>query len=277
MKAHSFLKDADNIPANGLKRKENGLLHGLARAQAKSAFDLLKPLEYHIYLQERQMIPCDGTAVGLNMNSPIITAIIGAFSAAIVSGIIKAVQWYGGHKALIKAIKIGIYHEIEHHHIIELEKDEDSSPNFVLTGFQNHFYNSNISNITKLLSEDLVHMLTFYYSNLTLVVDYQERLSKFNSEIKELSEYDPTTGNLGPKFPITPEEKSHLKFLVTVREENKHVLKVLLAPSMFTRQKMLLLLKGVFKNDPSQRQFIDVLPEHQAWWEKIQKEEGEVR
>ncbi len=220
------------------------------------------------------MISFDGTAVGLNMSSPIITAIIGAFSAALVSGIIKAVQWYGGRKALIKAIKIGIYHEIEHHHIIELEKDEDSSPNFVLTGFQNHFYNSNISNITKLLSEDLVLMLTFYYSSLTSVVDYQERLSKFNSEIKELSEYDSTTGNLAPKFPITPEEKSHLKFLITVREDIRPVLRVFLAPSMFTRKKLLLLLKGAFRNDPSQRQFIDVLPEHQAWWKKNSEGRG---
>lgn len=209
------------------------------------------------------------------MTSPITTAIISAFSAALISGTIQAIQWYGGHKALIKAMKIGIYYEIEHHHIIELEeKDGDDSPNFFLTGFQNHFYKSNISNITKLLSEDLVQILTFYNSSLTLVADYQEMLSKFNSEIRELSEFDSTTGELRPKLPITPEEKQHLKWLIIRREQIKYVLKVSLAPAMFTRQKLLSLLKSAFKNDPSQKKFIDVLPEHQAWWGKIQEEDG---
>lgn len=209
------------------------------------------------------------------MISLITTAFIGALSGASINIIIKIVEWFGVRKALIKSIKTGLYYEIEHHHIIELEeKDEDDSPNFALAGFQNHFYNSNISNITRLLSEDLVQILTFYYSSLKLVLDYQEMLSKSISEIRELSELDSTTGELRPKFPITPEEKQHLKRLISRQEQIKYVLKVSLAPAMFTRQKLLSLLKSAFKNDPAQKKFIDVLPEHQAWWERIQKEDA---
>lgn len=157
---------------------------------------------------------------GQNMDIPILTAIIGAFSAAIMTGIIELVKWYGGRKALTKTIKVGLFQEIFYHHIIELEKDKNGSPNFVLTGFQNHFYNSNIASITRLLNEDLVQILTFYYSSLKLVIDYQELLSEYNSEIKELSAFDSTTGELRPKFPITLEENQHLTWLLKKREGN---------------------------------------------------------
>ena len=192
------------------------------------------------------------------MDISITAAIVGAISAALMTVIIQLAKWFLRRKSLRKAVKTGLYYEIKNHHIVEFKKDEDGSPNFVLAGFQDRFYDNNIANIVDLLSEELIQILSFYYSGLKLVVDYQDRLSKIDSEAKELSSASPET-----------EVKTQRDSLLRQRNEVKHILRGSLAPAMHAKEKLLSILKDVFKEDPAQKKFIDVLPEHQEWWKRF--------
>lgn len=185
------------------------------------------------------------------MSIEITAAIFGTIFGALANGIIEIVKWFSGRNSLIKAIKIGLYFEIYHHKIVELQNDADGQPNFILASFQDHFYINNISPLTKHFSEELIQHLTFYYSSLKSVLYHQDELLKLNSKIEDSQEY-------------TKLEKQ--------RQGIKDVLRVYLAPCINTRQVLMAELKEVFKKDPSEIKYIDVLPEHEEWWKKIQNE-----
>lgn len=196
------------------------------------------------------------------MGVEITAAIFGAIFGTLANGIIEIVKFFSGRKSLKKAVQLGLYFEIDHHKIVELRKDEDGQPNFVLASFQDQFYDNNISAFTKLCSEKIIQHLTFYYSSLKSVLDHQNDLLKINSEINELIS----------KMPRTNEDSQRYEKLIKQRNGIKEVLRVYLAPCINTRQALLAELKKVFKKDPSEIKHIDVLPEHEEWWKKIQNE-----
>ncbi len=105
------------------------------------------------------------------MNPQLIAAIFGALSGALVNGVIQFLQWLFKKKSLKKAIKMGLYFEIDRHQIIEVSKDPDGQPNFALASFQDLFYTNNISDIVRYLPEDLLQLLAFYYSGLKSASD----------------------------------------------------------------------------------------------------------
>lgn len=196
------------------------------------------------------------------MGVEITAAIFGAIFGALANGVIEVVKFFSGRKSLKKAVQIGLYFEIDHHKIVDLQKGEDGQPNFVLASFQCQFYDNNISAFTKLCSEKIIQHLTFYYSSLKSVLDHQNNLLKLNSEINELiSEMSRTNKNA-----------QRYEELIKRRNGIKEILRVYLAPCINTRQVLLAELKEVFKKDPSEKKYIDVLPEHEEWWEKIQNE-----
>ena len=196
------------------------------------------------------------------MSIEITAAIFGTIFGALANGIIEIVKWFSGRNSLIKAVKIGLYFEIDHHKIVELQKDADGQPNFILASFQDHFYINNISTLTKHFSEELIQHLTFYYSSLKSVLYHQDELLKLNSKIEDLNN----------KFPRTPEDSQEYTKLKKQRQGIKGILRVYLAPCINTRQVLMAELKEVFKKDPSEKKYIDVLPEHEEWWKKIQNE-----
>jgi len=196
------------------------------------------------------------------MSVEITAAIFGAIFGTLANGVIEIVKFLSGRKSLKKAIQIGLYFEIEHHKIVELQKDGDDQPNFVLASFQDKFYSNNISPLTKLCPEELIQHLTFYYSSLESVHNHQNDLLKINSEIDELVS----------KMPRTNEDSQRYAELIKKRNGTKYVLRVYLAPCINTRQVLLTELKKVFKKDPAEKKYIDVLPEHEEWWKKIQNE-----
>src|SRR3989344_5249712 len=177
------------------------------------------------------------------MSVEITAAIFGAIFGALANGVIEIVKFFSGRKSLKKAIQIGLYFEIDHHKIVELQKDEDGQPNFVLASFQDQFFSNNISALTKICSEELIQHLTFYYSGLESVLNHQNDLLKINSEINALIS----------KMPRTNEDSQRYAELIKQRNGIKKVLRAYLAPCINTRQVLLAELKKVFKKDPNFR------------------------
>ncbi|MDP3297085.1 MAG: hypothetical protein Q8N09_05760 [Thermodesulfovibrionia bacterium] len=152
----------------------------------------------------------------------------------------------------------GLYFEIENHKIVELQNDPDNQPNFALASFNNNFYQSNLSNISKILNENLIQRLTFYYSHLKLAFDYQNELFEVNDKIDK---------NKSTRS-ITEDEKLYEK-----RKGLKESIRLILATAQFIRHNLLAELTKIFKEDPTKLTFIDVLPKHKDWFESIQKNE----
>lgn len=180
------------------------------------------------------------------MSVEITAAIFGAIFGALANGVIEIVKFLSGRKSLKKAIQIGLYFEIDHHKIVELQRDEDGQPNFVLSSFQDKFYSNNISVLTKLCSEEFIQHLTFYYSSLASVLNHQDDLMKINTEINALIS----------KMPLTNEDSQRYAELIKQRNGIKEVLRVYLVPCINTRQVLLAELKKVFKKDPSEKNIL---------------------
>ncbi len=51
----------------------------------------------------------------------------------------------------------------------------------------------------------------------------------------------------------------------------KNILRIILATGQFTRNNLCVELKKIFKINPNEFPFIDVLPQHKIWFESIQK------
>ena len=198
-----------------------------------------------------------------NDNQPLspelIAVIFGAISAGFITLIIKLGEWYFGRRMLMNNLKKGLYFEIENHKIIELDKEEDNQPNFALSNFNDIFYHGNLSNITKVLDEDLVQRLTFYYLHLKLANDLQNKLFKLNEKLEEMHNIR-TVGD-------------EMKVLQLSEKKNdlKDSIRLILATAQFIRLNLLTDLKKIFKQDPSKLTFIDVLPKYQEWFKKVQK------
>jgi hypothetical protein len=196
------------------------------------------------------------------MSIETIAAIYGAIAGISLSGLFEFIKWQITTKNLKKAIQIGLYYEIHSHSILELEPDNDGQPNCTVENFQNDFYKSNLSVITKLLNERIVQNLAFYFSNLQLASNIQKELFKLVSEANGLT----------AKMPLQPEETRKLGFLQARCDDARNVLRVCLVPAIKSKEDLLLELKKVFKNPPEKRTFIDVPSKYSEWWEKITKD-----
>ena len=185
-------------------------------------------------------------------------AIFGAISAGLMTLMIKFGEWLFNRRTLNKILRKGLYFEIENHKIVELQNDPDNQPNFALASFNNNFYQSNLSNISKILNENLIQCLTFYYSHLKLAFDCQNKLFEVNDKIDK---------NKSTRS-ITEDEKLHKE-----RKGLKESIRLILATAQFIRHNLLAELTKIFKEDPTKLTFIDVLPKHKDWFEGIQKKE----
>lgn len=189
--------------------------------------------------------------------SPKLTgALFGALSVGLVTLLIKLGEWFFNRRTLNRILRKGLYFEIDNHKIIALQKDQDNQPNFALASFNENFYHSNLANISKILNENLIQPLTFYYSNLKLVLDFQNDLIKVNEKFNE------------NKFTRSTVEDEALSEKQMALKEN---IRRILAVAQFIRNNLLAELTKIFKEDPTKLAFIDVLPEHREWFEGIQK------
>ena len=217
----------------------------------------------------------------IGMSEATVSAIIGGAVGSIITAIalffFESKKWNREQKAAKKAAqvewasaekvaKLGLYCEITHHHFLKLDKDKDGSPNYKLVGFQNNFYKDNILDITKFLNEDTRYILAAYYSYLHLAVSYQEEFAKYHSKLEDISEYSPT--GWIPMFGKITE----WNMLNERRNDFKDILRKTLAPAKKIKHDLLYKLKEAFKNDPSPLEFINVLPEDQEWWQRINKD-----
>lgn len=130
------------------------------------------------------------------------------------------------------------------------------SPIFFIESFQNDFYAGNIANLTKLFSVDFLQHLTFYYSGMKSAIDHQDELFKMTSRIDELMAKD----------------SNKYAEIAKQREGLKHVLRGYLGPCLYSRRVLLTNLKKAFKKDPAELAYINVLPEHEEWWDKWKKD-----
>ena len=140
--------------------------------------------------------------------------------------------------------------------LLNLKPDSDGQPNFALASFNDNFYNSNLSNISKILSEHLLQQLTFYYSHLKLAVDHQNDFFKVNKNIAQ----NKSIRNISEDVKLSEE-----------RKDLKESIRLILATSQFIRINLLVELKNIFKEDPTKLKFIDVLPKYKEWFESMQK------
>lgn len=193
-----------------------------------------------------------------NPSSKLTAALYGAFSAGIITVLIKLGEWYFSRRLLKKNLQRGLYFEIENHKIVELQNDQDSQPNFALASFDNIFYQSNLSNISRILNENLIQRLTFYYSHLKLAFDCQNELRDVNDKINE---------NKSTRS-ITEDDELYKK-----REALRETIRLILATAQFIRHNLLAELTKIFGEDPTKLAFIDVLPKYKDWFEGIQKKE----
>lgn len=204
------------------------------------------------------------TNIPLNVVDPaklepgVIAALFGALSAGLVTLFFKIGEWLFKRKALNKILKKGLYFEIYNHKIIELGADSDGQPNFSLESFHDSFYQNNLSEITRVLKDDIIQQLTFYYSHLKLAQDYQNELLELNEKIRAI------------EIRVISDEMK-MDNLKKKRENIKNSIRLILAPSLFVRLKLLSELKKVFKEDPENLAFINVLPEHEEWFKSVQK------
>lgn len=190
-----------------------------------------------------------------NLSPELIAAIFGAISAGGITAVIKFVEWFFGRRMLMNNLKKGLYFEIDNHKIIDLDKDSDNQPNFALSSFNDIFYHSNLSDITKVLGEDLVQQLIFYYSHLKLAFDLQNELFEVNEKI-----------NVNKLNRSISDNKLYEK-----TKGLKESIRIILATSQYIRINLLAELKNLFKEDPTKLTFIDVLPEYKDWFDSIQK------
>jgi hypothetical protein len=185
--------------------------------------------------------------------------IFGAISAGLVTLMIKFGEWLFNRRTLNKILRKGLYFEIENHKIVELTNDPDKQPNFALASFNNNFYQSNLPNISKILNENLMQRLTFYYSHLKLAFDCQNELFEVNDKIDK---------NKSTRS-ITEDEKLYEQ----KRKGLKKSIRLILATAQFIRHNLLAELTKIFREDPTKLTFIDVLPKHKDWFESIHKKE----
>lgn len=94
------------------------------------------------------------------MSEGVSAAITGAIFGGLASATIGLTKYFSDRKSLRRALRIGLYFEIEHHDFTVLENNADGQPNFLLTGFQDHFYKNNISDIVKLFDFTAVRLRT---------------------------------------------------------------------------------------------------------------------
>lgn len=184
-------------------------------------------------------------------------AVYGAVAGGTVMLLFKIGEWFFGRQQQKKATGIGFYFEIDNHYITELESEE-GQPNFVLTGFSDNVYKNELPLATKLFNAELVQALVFYYSRLKSTNDYQKELFEVNSKIASLKIVE--TASMVPP--------AGFEKLKEQREGILDILRVNLATAQHIRQYLLSELKKVFKEDPSKKKFIDVLPKHKEWFKK---------
>ncbi len=196
-------------------------------------------------------------------SSKLTAVVYGAISAGIITVLIKLGEWYFGRRLLKKNLQRCLYFEIDNHKIIDLGYDNDNHPNFAVDGYNDIFYRSNLSDITRVLSADLVQRLIFYYSHLKLACDYQNKLFQLNEKLRLESHPIRTVGD---------EMKVHE--LSEKSTAVKDSIRILLSTAQFIRFNLLIDLKKNFKQDPSRIKFIDVLPKHQDWFKTINKDSG---
>jgi hypothetical protein len=188
------------------------------------------------------------------------SVIFGALAGGAVTLCFKLGEWYFNRRTLSKVLKKGLYFEIDNHKIIDLQKDEDGQPNFAIASFQDSFYTSNLSNITKILADKILQPLFFYYSHLKLAVDFQDELFMLNKEIDKI--IVKTTGD-GMRREKIETQRKHLKDSI----------RLILSTVQLIRNNLLANLTKVFKRDPTKLAFIDVLPKHKEWFTSLQKKE----
>lgn len=190
------------------------------------------------------------------MSEGVIAAITGALFGGLVSGAIGITKYLSDRRSLKRALRVGLYFEIEHHDFTILSSNADGQPNFLLTGYQDHFYRHNISDIFKLFDLNVVMMLAFYYSKLNLVTEWQSDLESKNNDIRAL--VDNNIDTEGKRMKYDKMRKDH--------EAIKELLRVTIVPCINARGKLLLTIKKRLPLDPSKAKFIDVPPEYEEWW-----------
>lgn len=200
------------------------------------------------------------------MSQVLIGAMAGAIAGGVVSVVIEFLKWLLARRSQRRSLQAGFYFEIENHEITELESDRDGSPNFALTVFQDSVFKSDLSLAMTLLKPELLQSLIFYYAKLTSVVAFQNLLSDVTSALNKCND-ELSRGNQ-----ISDARKAEMKNLLIRRDGIRDVRRLILAAAQYTRENLLSELKKDFKEDPSKKQFIDVMPKHKEWFDKIQKE-----
>lgn len=191
------------------------------------------------------------------MSDQLLAAITGAICGGLASGAISLVKHLSETRSLKKAMKVGLYFEIDHHNITHLNNDKDGQPNFLLTGFQDYFYRSHISSIVKLLGLDVLMHLAFYYAKLNLVKEWQDDLFKLNERID----------NIVRSAPHVKVDKVEYESMVIKHNSIKELLRVTSAPCINARDMLMANLKHGLSKDPSTIAYIDVPANYQVWWE----------
>jgi hypothetical protein len=195
-------------------------------------------------------------------SSKLTAVIFGTISAGIVTILIKLGEWYFSRRRLKRNLQQCLYFEIDNHKIVELGFDSEQQPDFALGSFNDIFYRSNLSDITRILPTDMVQRLIFYYSHLKLAYDYQNDLFQLNEKLRrEL----PTIRTVSDEMKI--QELSEKKSAV------KDSIRILPSTAQFVRHNLLVDLRKTFKQDPSGIKFIDVLPQYQDWFKTVNKDD----
>lgn len=201
------------------------------------------------------------------MEQILISAISGAIAAGVVTGIIEFLKWFLKRRSERLALQTGFYFEIENHKITELGKDSDGSPNFSLTMYNDTVYRNNLSLAMTLLNSKFIQDLIFYYSTLTSALEYQKILLEITNEINDKGSYRDDS------LPVRVAKNMEIEELMKKREGIRGTIRLMLGMAQFTRVNLLSDLKKNFKEDPSKREFINVLPKHQEWLDKIRTEQ----
>lgn len=200
------------------------------------------------------------------MEQVLIGAIAGAIAGGVVSGVIELVKWFLARRSQRISLQTGLYFEIDNHQITELENDQDGSPNFALTIFNETVFKNNLSTATTLLKPEFTQRLIFYYSYLNSVLQYQNMLSEMISDLKKKLAASP------PERIISDVSKAGIDALSKKQEAIRGAIRLMLATAQSTREDLLSELKKDFKQDPSKIKFIGVLPKHKEWFNKVQSE-----
>ena len=200
-----------------------------------------------------------------------VAAFWGAGAAAVTTLLIKYGGWLLARKKRAKAIKVALYYEVFRHQIIDMSRTGET-PDLVLIGFARAVYDTYLGEIPDLLPEDLVAVISLYYSNVTAAASLLQLIEEGTAEAQAAAveavhlEAKATIAN--PVHPAAVEILQMKGRQIIVRNTDTMMqTRFLLLAAMAEQEKLLATLRKVFKRDPA-REPVEVPEKYAAWFEK---------